>query len=326
MTPLERALRDRILGQGPLTVEAFMAACNDYYYATRDPLGASGDFTTAPEISQMFGELVGGCLADCWVRAGKPTNAIYVELGPGRGSLAADALRVMHSAGFDPAVHFVETSPVLRQAQAKAVPGAKWHDELTTVPGAPALVVANEFLDALPVRQFVDGVERKVIVAGGGLAFDRDGEIVETSPARDDAVAGIAKRLVRSGGAALIIDYGHSKSAAGDTLQAVRAHGFAPVLDRPGEQDMTAHVDFEAVAKVARDSGASVTALVTQGQWLERLGIAARAKALAKAQPGRADEIEIARRRLCDRQAMGELFKALAIHSPEWPAPAGFNG
>jgi SAM-dependent MidA family methyltransferase len=325
MTPLERALRDRILGQGPITVEAFMAACNEHYYATRDPLGASGDFTTAPEISQMFGELVGACLADCWARAGKPTNAIYVELGPGRGSLAADALRVMRSAGFDPAVHFLETSPALRQEQAKAVPGAKWHDELATVPDAPALIVANEFLDALPVRQFVQGAERKVIVAAGGLAFDCDGEIVETSPARDHAVAGIARRLAGAGGAALIVDYGHSESAPGDTLQAVHAHGFAPVLDWPGEQDLTAHVDFEAVAKVARDSGAAVTSLVPQGRWLERLGIAARAKALAKAQPDRAEEIEIARRRLCDAGSMGELFKVLAIRSPNWPAPAGFD-
>lgn len=325
MTPLERALRDQIRSEGPMTVEAFMAACNGYYYTTRDPLGIGGDFTTAPEISQMFGELVGACLTDCWARAGKPTNAIFVELGPGRGTLAADALRVMRSAGFDPPVHFVETSPVLRGAQAAAVAGAAWHDDLSSLPDAPMLLVANEFLDALPIRQLAGGVERRVMIAAGGLAFDRDGEIVETSPARDEAVAQISKRLVASGGAALIIDYGHLKSAPGDTLQALHAHAYSPVLDRPGEQDLTAHVDFESVARLAREIGATVTPLVPQGQWLDRLGIAARAQALADAHSGRADEIESARRRLCDPDQMGQLFKVIAIHSPGWPAPAGFE-
>jgi SAM-dependent MidA family methyltransferase len=325
MTPLERALRDRILSEGPMTVEAFMAACNAYYYATRDPLGATGDFTTAPEISQMFGELAGACLADCWARAGKPGDAIYVELGPGRGTLAADALRVLLSAGFRGEAHFVETSPVLREAQAAAVAGATWHEDLASLPDAPVLLVANEFLDALPIRQFVGGAERKVTIAAGGLAFDRDGEIVETAPARTDVVSKSAKRLVASGGAALIIDYGHAKSAPGDTLQAVHAHGFAPVLDRPGEQDLTAHVDFEAVAKSALEAGAAVSRVISQGDWLKRLGIAARAQALARAHPERAEEIDAARRRLCDGDQMGQMFKVMAIHSPDWPAPAGLE-
>jgi NADH dehydrogenase [ubiquinone] 1 alpha subcomplex assembly factor 7 len=308
-----------------MTVEAYMDACNRYYYATRDPLGASGDFTTAPEISQMFGELVGACLADSWARAGKPKDAIYVELGPGRGTLAADALRVMRSAGLEPPAHFVETSPVLRNAQGEVVPEASWHDDLSTIPGAPMLLVANEFLDALPVRQFLNGVERKVMIAAGGLTFDRDGEIVEDSPSRDEAVAVIAQQLSANGGVALIIDYGHSKSAPGDTLQGVQGHTFAPVLDKPGEQDLTAHVDFGAVADVARAEGTAVTALATQGEWLERLGIEARAEALAKAHSERAAEIEVARRRLCDADEMGDLFKVLALHSPDWPAPAGFE-
>jgi SAM-dependent MidA family methyltransferase len=325
MTPLERALRDRILAEGPITVEAFMDACNSYYYATRDPLGAGGDFTTAPEISQMFGELVGACLADCWVRAGKPGDAAYVELGPGRGTLAADALRVMQSAGLDPPVHFVETSPMLRAAQAEAVPGAAWHDDLSTLPEAPLLLVANEFLDALPIRQFVDGVQRKVITAAGGLAFDRDGEIVEVSASRDEAVRAIAERLVRHGGAAIIIDYGHVRSRPGDTLQAVRGHKYAPVLDTPGEQDLTAHVDFQAVATSAGLAGAAVTPVVTQGQWLERLGIAARAASLARAHPERAEEVDAALKRLCDPEQMGSLFKVIAVHAPDWPAPAGFR-
>lgn len=302
-----------------------MGACNAYYYATRDPLGTRGDFTTAPEISQMFGELAGACLADCWARTGKPAGTRFVELGPGRGTLAADALRVIRSAGLEPAVDFVETSPILRASQARAVSDAAWHDELSSVAEAPLLLVANEFLDALPVRQFAGGIERKVVVAAGGLAFDRDGDIVETSPARDEAVSQIARRLVATGGAALIIDYGHSKGAAGDTLQAVRGHRFAPLLDRPGEQDLTAHVDFEAVAKAALEEGAAVTPVVTQGRWLEALGIAARAQGLSHSHPERAGEIEAARERLCDGGQMGGLFKVIAIHSPDWPAPAGFE-
>ncbi len=325
MTPLERALRDRISSDGPLTVEAFMQACNAYYYATRDPLGARGDFITAPEISQMFGEMAGACLADCWARSGRPGEAIYVELGPGRGTLAADALRAVRSAGLDPPVHFVETSPVLRKAQAEAVPGATWHEDLSSVPNAPMLLVANEFLDALPVRQFVAGIERKVTADAGGLAFDRDGEVVETSPARDQVVADVASRLATHGGVALIIDYGHPKSAPGDTLQAVRGQCFAPVLDKPGEQDLTAHVDFETVALAAREAGAGATGLATQGAWLERLGIPARSLALGKAHPERADEIEAACSRLCGSRQMGELFKVIALHSPNWAVPAGFE-
>ena len=324
MTPLERALRERIQAEGPISVESFMEACNSYYYATRDPFGVDGDFTTAPEISQMFGELVGAALADVWKRAGSPANAIYAELGPGRGTLAADALRVLRAAGFGGEVHLVETSPLLREAQAGAVPEAHWHDEVVDLPAQPLLLVANEFLDALPVVQTVAGIERRVHVAAGGLAFDRDGEVVETSPARDAAVCAISTCLAQRGGAAIIIDYGHDRSAPGDTLQAVRGHRFAPVLDRPGEQDLTAHVDFEAVQRVATDTGAAVTTVVPQGEWLIRLGIEARAQALSRANAERAHQIEAALRRLTAKDAMGRLFKVIALHSPDWPAPAGF--
>ena len=301
-----------------------MEACNNYYYATRDPLGAAGDFTTAPEISQMFGEIVGAALADCWARAGRPGGACYVELGPGRGTLASDALRVLAKAGLEPPVHLVETSPVLRQAQAAAVPHAEWHDSIEQLPGdAPLLIVANEFLDALPIRQHVGGIERHVEVIGAALAFDRDGEIVETSPARDGVVAALAQRLSRQGGVALFIDYGHERTAPGDTLQAVRAHRFASVLEHPGEQDLTSHVDFQRVGDVALQHGAAVAGPAEQGAWLERLGIQARARVLAHAAPDRAAEIEAARARLCRPDQMGSLFKVLAIHSPEWPRPAG---
>ena len=325
MTPLERALRERIAAEGPITLEAYMEACNAYYYATRDPLGAKGDFVTAPEISQMFGEMVGAALADCWTRAGKPADAIYVELGPGRGTLASDALRVLRTAGFEGEVHLVETSPALRAMQEKALSPAHWHDEVADLPAKPLLLVANEFLDALPIRQFVGSVERRVLVAAGGLAFDRDGDVVETSPAREAAVAAIATCLAAKGGAAFFIDYGHAKSAPGDTLQAVRGHRFAPVLDSSGEQDLTSHVDFEVVAAAARDAGAVVTPLVAQGEWLGRLGIGARADALANANPGKGDEIRAALERLTASDQMGDLFKVIAIHSADWPRPAGFE-
>lgn len=324
MTPLERALRERIRAEGPITVEAFMGACNAYYYANRDPLGARGDFTTAPEISQMFGEMIGAALTDCWKRAGAPGDAIYAELGPGRGSLATDALRVMRLAGFSGEVHFVETSPVLRDIQKTAVPDAHWHESGDDLPAKTLLLAANEFLDALPIRQHVGGIERHVHIAAGGLAFDRDGEIVETSPVRGEAVTSIATCLAAKGGVALVIDYGHERTSPGDTLQAVRGHAHAPVLDRPGEQDLTSHVDFEAVVIAAREAGAAVTAPIPQGEWLIRLGIEARAQALSRSNPDRAADVQAAIQRLTAPDQMGQLFKVMAIHAPDWPAPAGF--
>ena len=325
MNPLERALRERIAAEGPISVETYMEACNSYYYATRDPFGVGGDFTTAPEISQMFGEMIGAALADCWKRAGAPADAIFVELGPGRGTLASDALRVMRSAGFEGEAHFVETSPVLRKAQKQSVPDGLWHDSVEDLPAKPLLLVANEFLDALPIRQHVGKCERRILVAAGGLAFDRDGEIVEDSPAREQAVRSIATCLAAKGGAAILIDYGHQRSAPGDTLQAVRGHCYAPILFDPGEQDLTSNVDFEALADAARKTGAAVTMLAEQGEWLRRLGIEARAQALSRANPKRADDVQSALERLTASDQMGKMFKVLAIHAPEWPAPAGFE-
>ena len=300
-----------------------MQACNDHYYTTRDPLGLAGDFTTAPEMSQMFGEMVGAALADVWARAGRP-EVRYVELGPGRGTLASDALRVLRAAGLVPPVHFVETSQTLRGVQAAAVPGAAWHERIEDLPGdKPLLIVGNEFLDALPIRQHVEGVERRVIAAGGGLAFDRDGEIVESSPARDQAVRALGGRLVALGGVALIIDYGFARSGPGDTFQSMKDHRLTAVLDHPGEQDLTSHVDFQRVAEVALEAGACVAGPVDQGPWLERLGIMARARVLANGAPDRAAEIERDRARLCRPDQMGSLFKVLAIRHPDWPSPAG---
>jgi NADH dehydrogenase [ubiquinone] 1 alpha subcomplex assembly factor 7 len=302
-----------------------MGACNAHYYATRDPLGSAGDFTTAPEISQMFGELIGAALADCWLRAGAPDDAIYAELGPGRGTLAADALRVMRGGGFAGEVHFVETSPTLRAAQARAVPGANFHDRLANLPPRPLLLVANEYLDALPIEQWVGTERRRVVLVEDELGFAPDGEIHEASPARDSEVATLAAHLVAHGGAALIIDYGYCQSAPGDSFQAVRRHAFADPLANPGEHDLTAHVDFGAVARAATGAGASVSPLVAQATFLERLGISARATALAAKNPAQGEAVVAARRRLCDASQMGELFKVIAIHSPEWLEPAGFR-
>jgi len=311
--------------QGLISVEQYMGLCNALYYATRNPLGAKGDFTTAPEISQMFGEIVGGALADCWLRAGRPANAVYVELGPGRGTLAADALKVLRQAGFVGTVHFVETSPVLREVQGKLHPGAEWHETLVAIPeGTPLLLVANEFFDALPIRQWVGKKERRILFEGDRLEFDVNGAIREDSPARDAVAWEIGAQLDARGGVALVFDYGHARSALGETLQAVRGHRFADVLAYPGEQDLTAHVDFEALAKAASVGSVEVTRVVSQGEWLERLGIGSRAEALARAHPERAEGITAELARLCDPGAMGQLFKVIAIHSPGWPTPAGF--
>ena len=325
MTSLADRLRERIRAEGPISVQAYMAECNAYYYATRDPLGADGDFTTAPEISQMFGEMAGACLADCWQRAGRPAEAVYAELGPGRGTLAGDALRVIRRAGFSGAAHLVETSPGLRQKQALLLPDARFHDRIDELPEAPLLLTANEFLDALPIRQWIGNEERTITLDGDRFIFTMDGAILEDAPAREAAAAAIASHLVRHGGVALLIDYGHARTAPGDTLQAVRGHGFADPLADPGEQDLTSHVDFEAIGQAARKAGAFVSKLVTQGDWLRRLGIEQRAQSLIASNPDKRHDINQALHRLCGLDEMGELFKVMAIRSPDWPEPAGFE-
>jgi SAM-dependent MidA family methyltransferase len=339
----ERLARAIALG-GPMPLSQFMAAANAHYYATRDPLGAAGDFVTAPEISQMFGELVGLWSADLWDRAGRP-EAAWVELGPGRGTLAVDARRAMGKAGFAPPMHFVETSPVLRAAQAERVPDATWHDAVETLPtDRPLIVVANEFFDALPIRQLVRGAagwrERLVAcqdtlflpIAGPALPNEvipeplRDappGSVLEVSPAIVATVRALARRIAAQGGALLVLDYGHEGPALGDTFQAVRAHAHANPYDAPGAQDLTAHVDFTTLAAAAQLERAAVWGPVEQGEWLVRLGIDGRAAALARAAPERADGIAADRVRLVN--GMGRLFKALAITAPGWPEPAGFR-
>ena len=330
------------------TVADYMAAANSHYYATRDPLGAAGDFTTAPEISQMFGEMIGVWIADLWARAGSPAFR-YVELGPGRGTLAFDALRAMARFQCVPQnIHFVETSPTLRAAQLARFPAAIHHDDIDDLPDdGSAIIVANEFFDALPVHQYVrtnDGWRERMVKRQGALLVPSpgdapadelipaalrnaaEGSIVETAPVSAAIMQRCAFRLARQGGAMLVIDYGYSGSAAGDTLQAVKAHRFADPFANPGEVDLTTHVAFTALADAARSAGAAVSPVATQGDWLQRLGIDARLQSLAATAPDRAKELQGQRNRLVATDAMGELFKVMAITAPGWPIPAGFTG
>ncbi len=328
-----------------MPVAQFMAAANAHYYATRDPLGVAGDFITAPEISQMFGEMIGLWLVDLWDRAGRPT-AHYVELGPGRGTLARDALRAMAKNGLTPDVHFVETSSVLRALQKSHFPMAIWHDDVTTLPGdASLMVVANEFFDALPIHQLIRGNhgwhERLVacqdtlfLPIPGKLVPEniipeslRDaplGGIIETSPASVAILRALAQKNTQQGGATLIIDYGYEGPALGETLQAVRGHQFTYPFDTPGEHDLTAHVDFSTLAAMAALSGAHVHGPVGQGLWLKTMGIDARASVLTTASPDREAEIESARCRLTSSDEMGTLFRVMAVTGDAWNAPSGF--
>ncbi|MFC2970111.1 class I SAM-dependent methyltransferase [Acidimangrovimonas pyrenivorans] len=353
MTPLAEILTRRTAASGPMTVADFMAECllhpQHGYYVSRDPLGAGGDFTTAPEISQMFGEMVGLCLAQSWLDQGAPAPFVLAELGPGRGTLMADALRATKGVpGFHAAlsVHLVEASPVLRKAQRAALEGhaVTWHDTIATLPEAPLFLVANEFFDALPIRQFLRDEtgwrERMVGLSDGALSFGlsgpvapagleerladtRPGDLVETCPAAAPIVEQLAARIAGHGGVALIVDYGDWHSL-GDTLQALRSHEFDPVLAHPGEADLTAHVDFEALARAAPELNHSK--LTPQGVWLERLGITPRAQALAQRMGGEALTAHIAaHRRLTHPEEMGTLFKTLALFPKGAPPPAGFE-
>jgi len=323
---LAEELKALIAAEGPIGVDQFMGAANAHYYATRDPFGAAGDFTTAPEIHQMFGELIGAALADVWTRAGQPFEAVYAELGPGRGTLASDALRVLRRAGFTGEAHLVEYSPVLRAAQGKLLPEAIFHEEIGDLPEVPLLMVANEFFDALPIKQWISEEERRVSVTDEGrFDFTADGSIRESSPARAETAHALARHLAANGGAAIIIDYGYSGGERGDTLQAVRGHRFANPLEAPGDQDMTAHVDFAAIGDAACLGGATVSHVASQGTWLETLGIGARAMALAAKNPADTESIAAARRRLCDEDEMGRLFKVMALSGKDWPHVAGLE-
>lgn len=352
MTPLGARIALRIAATGPISLADYMAEClldpKHGYYATRDPLGAGGDFTTAPEISQMFGELAGLCLAQSWLDQGAPTPFVLAEPGPGRATLMADILRATRGIpGFHAGLrtHLVEASPALRARQREALADYEvtWLDGLHELPEAPLFLVANEFFDALPIRQFErvgrGWCERVVGLSNGSLTLGRapaatrddlaprlsdtaEGDIVELNPTATAFVGIIAERIARHGGLALIVDYGGWHSL-GDTLQAVQAHAYTDPFAAPGEADLTAHVDFEALARAAR--GVRHTELTPQGAWLERLGIGARAATLARQLTGPALEAhEAAYRRLTLPEEMGSLFKVLALYPDHAPLPPGF--
>jgi NADH dehydrogenase [ubiquinone] 1 alpha subcomplex assembly factor 7 len=341
-------LAKQIENSGPISVAEYMRAANSQYYDQADPLGVDGDFITAPEISQIFGELIGLWMADLWLRQNSPANCHYVELGPGRGSLASDALRAMSRFEFTPTVHFVETSSTLRSKQAQAVPTAKFHDDLDSLPEeGPLLIVANEFFDALPVRQLVAthaGWRERVVVRDKGPKFMAipgqytmdnlvpvefrgapANSIYETSPDAGGVMYELAARIQKQGGLLLVIDYGYTQPGLGSTLQAVKSHKFADPFEDPGARDLTAHVNFLEIANLARMRDLNISGPVDQGRWLSALGINQRAATLADAAPEKADAIFEARNRLVDNEQMGSLFKVLAVSSPDWPVPEGFD-
>jgi NADH dehydrogenase [ubiquinone] 1 alpha subcomplex assembly factor 7 len=362
-TPLEIEIRRRIAAAGPMPVGEYMALCladpEHGYYTTRDPLGARGDFITAPEISQMFGELIGLWMAAVWKQMGEPGSIRIIELGPGRGTMMSDALRAVQvMPGFRDAIalHLVEISPALEALQERKLEhlGVKmsWHPALGDVPKGPAIIVANEFFDALPVNQAVKTErgwhERQIeidpdgnfvftlapfpianfdMLLPAGVRAAPEGSIFEW---RDDKAAmDLGRRIADHGGAALVIDYGQAETAIGETLQAVGQHAFADPLSEPGTIDLTAHVDFQALAHAAEAMGAVATGTLDQQQFLQRLGIETRAAKLKAAAASRAaaSEIDLALARLTGsgRSAMGRLFKVAGYANASLGALPAFD-
>ncbi|MCG7391869.1 class I SAM-dependent methyltransferase [Microvirga sp. ACRRW] len=340
MKSLGEHVRELIALEGPITVERYMDLCLRHYYATRDPLGVEGDFTTSPEISQMFGELIGLWMLEVWNAMGRPDPVHLVELGPGRGTLMADLLRatkLLPDFASAAQVHLVETSPALRQKQQDTLASTglpvHWHERLDDVPEGPMLLVANEFFDALPLRQFIaterGWCERLVGIENENLIFGlraeaaqalgqplKIGDVLEWPAMSVDIMQHLARRIARDTGAVLIIDYGYWGPAFGDTLQALKAHAYVDPLELPGEADLTTHVDFHHLAKTASAHDLQVHGPGTQGDFLTALGIEARASSLKKrATPAQSAEIDTALTRLTERGeiGMGKLFKVLAV-------------
>jgi len=340
-----------IAAEGPLPLSRFMALCLSHprygYYMTRDPLGEAGDFVTAPEVHQIFGDLIGAWAAATWAAMGSPARVLLVECGPGRGTLMADILRAARSiTGFRAAieVHLVETSPVLRAIQARTLGAAtpRWHEGIDSLPDGPVILVANEFLDALPIRQWVatpEGWRERVVgVIDGKLTFGvaRDplppslqpkapplpGMVMEWCPALAPFIAALGQR--KGPLAALFIDYGQDGDGTGDTLQAVAKHAPTDPLSRPGEVDLTAHVSFSNLREAAHEAGLAASELLTQRDLLFRLGIVARAETLARTDPRGLPNLTAAVERLIDPAptGMGALFKAMTVASPTLTVPA----
>jgi SAM-dependent MidA family methyltransferase len=362
LPPLEAEIRRRIAAAGPMPIGEYMALCLGDpvhgYYVTRDPLGVAGDFTTAPEVSQMFGELIGLWMVAVWRQMGAPENLRIVELGPGRGTMMKDALRaakVVPDFVRAAVVHLVEISPALQTLQEETLTDADvqtlWHKRLPDVPAGPSIIVANEFFDALPINQAVkmaDGWHMRGVgigpednfvyaVAPEPLAqFERtlppavraakEGDVFEWRSDVDSMEIG--RRLAREPSCALVIDYGHAESATGETLQAVHRHLFADPLTLPGDVDLTAHVDFQALARAVESMGAQAFGPLEQAEFLRRLGIDTRAQALKASVPGvKAHEIDKALARLTGhgRTGMGSLFKVAAFAHPKVGTPPGFE-
>jgi len=346
------SLRDRLTAQiaqgGPISVAQYMTAClhdpAEGYYATRPALGEAGDFVTAPLVSQMFGELIGVWAAACWTMLGEPAEVRLVEMGPGDGTLMTDLLRAarMAPAFLEAAdLWLVETSPPLQALQASRLgEGPRWAQRLADVPeGAPLILIANELLDCLPARQFVrtalgwseqliglDGQNQLSFTlnptpAAGLLPDAPDGAVFEQSAAQEALGGELGARLARDGGAALLIDYGAATPGFGDTLQALRRHQKVDPLATPGQADLTVHADFPAVMIAARRAGAEA-AILTQAEFLARMGVGLRAEALVQARPDKAPMIGRQLNRLVAADQMGELFKACCLHSLDWAPPA----
>lgn len=345
---LRERLIEHVRDNGPMTVAEYMAAClydpREGYYATRAAIGGVGaDFLTAPETSQMFGELIGLWCAHEWEVLGRPAFNL-IELGPGRGVLMQDMLRATQAiAGLHDAasVFLVETSAPLREDQAERVAQAEWAARLDDVPPGPSLIIANEFLDCLPVRQFFrgeDGWHEKLVGLdeGEGLTFglsavlpapdsdDEIGGVREIAPGLASLIYEIERRLHDASGRALFIDYGYVRPEGADTLQAVKAHKKVDPIEAPGEADLTAHVDFARVAQLAASADLGVHGPITQAQFLRALGIEARAEALSRANPQHAQRLGRELHRLTHHEQMGALFKAICLSSPSLPPPAGF--
>jgi len=352
---LKHLISARIRQDGPISLADYMGDCLLHpslgYYTTRDPFGAAGDFVTAPEISQMFGEMIGLSLAQSWLDQGSPRQFTLAEPGPGRGTLMRDILRAAQAVpGFAQAADLVliDASPTLRDIQGKTLRdhAPRWIDTIAELPDAPLFLVANEFFDALPIRQFQrvgsGWSERRITTQDGNLIFGKahpmripalehrlgdtkDGDLVEICPAATSIVTTISQRIAANGGAALIIDYGDWRSL-GDTLQALQAHKPADPLADPGQADLTAHVDFETLANAAKTAGCNHTRLTPQGVYLERLGITARAQTLAKNLGGTALNSHVsAHRRLTHPDEMGTLFKTLGLYPANATPPPGLN-
>ncbi len=349
MTPLEEIIRRLIITEGPMRLDRYMALCLGHpqhgYYMTRDPLGERGDFITAPEVSQVFGELIGVWCIAAWMAMDQPASFNLVELGPGRGTLMSDMLRAARRASPEFAkaasVRMVEMSPVLRATQMASHDGqATWHERIEVVPEGPTILVANEFFDAIPIRQFeckqgrwfermMGIVDDKLSIglAPASLALPgEDGDIIETAAARDVISEAIGSRLARHPGVALIIDYGHLASSPGDTLQAMRQHKYVPLPEAPGECDITSHVDFEALGKALSAGGATTLPAITQRAFLLAMGLEQRSAALSSraGEPGR-NLLERQMTRLAGEDQMGNLFKVLAATSPGLTMPYPFG-